>query len=178
VPVSDLSPILQGFFTVKLMQQKKASPHTIASYRDTWRLLLTYAQQATRTAPSKMRIAQPGHMLITGFLQYLETGRGNSASTRSNRLAAIHSMFRYAELHAPDDADVIRRVLAIQGARAATTDVDWLTGDEAAAILAACDCGTWTGRRDHTMIITLIATGLRVSEGVWSDQMPSQSSPA
>jgi integrase/recombinase XerD len=162
--VSDLPPILQGFFSVKLMQQKKASPHTIASYRDTWKLLLTYAQQATRTAPSRMRIAQLDHVLITGFLQHLETGRGNGASTRNNRLAAIHSMFRYAELQAPDDADVIRRVLAIEGSRTSTTDISWLTGDEAAAILAACNRSTWIGRRDHTMITTLIDTGLRVSE--------------
>ncbi len=142
--MSELSPILQGFFSVKLMQQKKASPHTIASYRDTWKLLLTYAQQATKTAPSRMRIAQLDHVLVTGFLQHLETGRGNGASTRNNRLAAIRSMFRYAELHAPDDADVIRRVLAIEG--------------------AACNRSTWIGRRDHTMITTLIATGLRVAE--------------
>lgn len=162
--MSDLAPILQGFFTAKLIQQKKASPHTILSYRDTWRLLLTYARQATKTAPSKMRIAQLDHLLITGFLQHLETGRGNSARTRNNRLAAIRSMFRYAELQAPDDADVIRRVLAIEPSRTITTDISWLTENEAAALLAAPDTRTWAGRRDHAMITTLIATGLRISE--------------
>jgi site-specific recombinase XerD len=162
--MSNLSPILQGFFSVKLMQQKKASPHTIASYRDTWKMLLTYAQQVTKTAPSRMRIAQLDHVLITGFLHYLKTERGNGASTRNNRLAAIHSLFRFAELQAPDDADVIRRVLAIEGSRADTTDVSWLTEDEADSILAACDRATWIGHRDHTMMTTLIATGLRVSE--------------
>jgi site-specific recombinase XerD len=162
--VSDLAPVLQSFFTVKLLQQKKASPHTVASYRDTWRLLLTYAQQATATPPSRMRIAQLDHVLITGFLQHLEHGRGNSARTRNARLAAIHSLFRYAELHAPDDADVIRRVLAIDTARFRTTEIAWLTGAETAAILSACDRRTWTGLRDFTMITTLIATGLRISE--------------
>jgi len=146
------------------MQHKKASPHTIASYRDAWRLLLAYAQQITKTAPSRMRIAQLDHTLITGFLQHLETGRGNSAPTRNARLAAIHSLFRYAELHAPDDADTIRRVLAIESARFRTTDIPWLSEQEAAAVLAAPDRGTWTGLRDYTMITALIATGLRVSE--------------
>jgi integrase/recombinase XerD len=109
--VSALAPVLQGFFTVRLMQHKNASPHTIRAYRDTWRLLLAYAAQATGTPPSKMQIAQLDHQLVTGFLRHLETARGSSLRTRNARLAAVHSLFRYAELHAPDDADVIRRVL-------------------------------------------------------------------
>jgi integrase/recombinase XerD len=162
--MSDLAPILQGFFTVKLIQQKDASPHTIASYRDTWRLLLTYAQQATGTEPARMQIGQLDHDLIAGFLRHLETGRGNSGRTRNIRLAAIHSMFRYAQLRAPGDLDTIARVLAIDGARTGTREIDWLTDAEAGAILAACDRATWTGRRDHTMITVLLATGLRISE--------------
>jgi len=162
--VSDLAPVLQGFFRVKLMQQKDASPHTICSYRDAWRLLLHYAQQVTGTPPEKMRLGQLDHDLITGFLRHLETGRGNSASTRNNRLAAIHSMFRYAALHAPDDAEVIQRVLAIESARAGETEIAWLTPGQTAAILAAADLSTWAGRRDHAMMAVLLATGLRVSE--------------
>ncbi len=162
--MSDLAPILQGFFRVKLMQHKDASPHTIASYRDTWRLLLHYAQQATGTPPEKMRLAQLDHELITGFLHHLDTDRGNAARTRNNRLAAIHSMFRYAALHAPDDAAVIQRVLAIESARTDDTEIPWLTPEETAAILAAPDRGTWTGRRDHAMMTVLLATGLRISE--------------
>jgi integrase/recombinase XerD len=162
--MSDLAPILQGFFRVKLMQHKDASPHTIASYRDTWRLLLHYAQQATGTPPEKMRLAQLDHDLITGFLHHLDTDRGNAASTRNNRLAAIHSMFRYAALHAPDDAEVIQRVLAIESTRTGDTEIPWLTPEETAAVLAAPDRDTWTGRRDHAMMTVLLATGLRVSE--------------
>lgn len=162
--MSDLAPILQGFFTVKLIQQKDASPHTIASYRDTWRLLLTYAQQATGTEPARMQLGQLDHDLIAGFLRHLETGRGNSGRTRNIRLAAIHSTFRYAQLRAPGDLDTIARVLAIDGARTGTREIDWLTDAEAGAILAACDRATWTGRRDHTMITVLLATGLRISE--------------
>jgi site-specific recombinase XerD len=162
--VSALAPILQGFFRVKLMQHKDASPHTISSYRDTWRLLLHYAQQATGTPPAKMRLAQLDHQLITGFLHHLDTERGNTARTRNNRLAAIHSTFRYAALHAPDDAEVIQRVLAIESARTDDTEISWLTVEETAAILAAPDHSTWTGRRDHAMITVLLATGLRISE--------------
>jgi len=162
--VSDLAPILQGFFRVKLIQQKDASPHTISSYRDAWRLLLHYAQQATGTPPEKMRLAQLDHELITGFLRHLDTGRGNTARTRSNRLAAIHSMFRHAALHAPDDAQVIQRVLAIESARTGDTEISWLTPEETSAILAAPDRSTWAGRRDHAMITVLLATGLRISE--------------
>jgi len=162
--MSDLAPILQGFFRVKLMQHKDASPHTIASYRDTWRLLLHYAQEATGTPPEKMRLAQLDHDLVTGFLRHLDTDRGNAARTRNNRLAAIHSMFRYAALHAPDDAEVIQRVLSIESARTDDTEIPWLTPEETAAVLAAPDRGTWTGRRDHAMMTVLLATGLRVSE--------------
>ena len=162
--MSDLAPILQGFFRVKLMQHKDASPHTIASYRDTWRLLLHYAQETTGTPPEKMRLAQLDHDLVTGFLRHLDTDRGNAARTRNNRLAAIHSMFRYAALHAPDDAEGIQRVLSIESARTDDTEIPWLTPEETAAVLAAPDRGTWTGRRDHAMMTVLLATGLRVSE--------------
>jgi site-specific recombinase XerD len=162
--MTSLAPILQGFFTDKLMRQKNASPHTISSYRDTWRLLLRYSQDATGTPPHKLRLAQLDHTLITGFLQHLKTDRNNSARTRNARLAAIHSLFRYASLHAPDDAGTIRQVLAIEGSRATTTDITWLTDDETTAVLNACDRATWCGRRDHALICTLIATGLRVSE--------------
>jgi integrase/recombinase XerD len=162
--VSDLAPVLQGFFRVKLMQQKDASPRTISSYRDAWRLLLHYAQQVTGTPPEKMRLGQLDHKLIAGFLRHLETDRGNSARTRNNRLAAIHSMFRYAALHAPDDAEVIQRVLAIESARTDDTEIPWLTPEETAAILAAPDRSTWAGRRDHAMMTVLLATGLRISE--------------
>ncbi len=161
--MSALAPVLQGFFTVRLMQHKNASPHTIKAYRDTWRLLLAYAAQATGTPPSKMQIAQLDHELITGFLRQLETARGSSLRTRNARLAAIHSTFRYAELHAPDDADVIRRVLAIESARFRSTDIPWLE-EETGALPGAPGCGTWTGLRDHAMISTLIATGLRIAE--------------
>ncbi|MDT5029630.1 MAG: hypothetical protein QOE61_6496 [Micromonosporaceae bacterium] len=162
--MSRLAPILQGFFTTKLVAQRHASPHTISSYRDTWRLLLTFTQQVTGTAPWKLDLSQLDHGVITAFLHYLQVDRENSASTRNARLAAIHSMFRYAALHAPDDAATIQRVLAIQGCSTTRTDINWLNDTEADALLAACDRSTWIGRRDHAIILTDLRTGLRVSE--------------
>ncbi|MGH3122382.1 MAG: tyrosine-type recombinase/integrase [Streptosporangiaceae bacterium] len=162
--MSRLAPILQGFFTDKLITQKHASPHTISAYRDTWRLLLTFAQQATGVPPWKMDISHLDHDLITSFLAYLETERGNSQRTRNARLAAIHSMFRYAALRAPDDAAAVQRVLAIDGSQATRTDISWLTDAESDALLAACDRTTWIGRRDHAWILLAIQTGLRASE--------------
>ena len=162
--MSRLAPVLQGFFTDKLLTQKHASPHTVSAYRDTWRLLLSFAQQATGTPPWKMNLSQLDHDLVTGFLRHLETDRGNSLRTRNARLAAIHSLFRYAALRAPEDAAVIQRVLAIGGSQATRTDISWLTDAEAGALLGACDRATWIGRRDHAMILTALRTGLRISE--------------
>jgi integrase/recombinase XerD len=162
--VSRLAPVLQGFFTDKLITQKHASPHTISAYRDTWRLLLAFAQQATGVPPWKMDLSHIDHDLVTAFLDYLETSRNNSRRTRNARLAAIHSMFRYAALRAPEDSAEIQRVLAIDGTQATRTDINWLTEAESDALLAACDRSTWIGRRDHAMILTALRTGLRVSE--------------
>jgi integrase/recombinase XerD len=162
--MSRLAPVLQGFFTDRLLTQKHASAHTVSAYRDTWRLLLAFAQQATGTPPWKMTLGQLDHDLVTGFLRYLETERGNSLRTRNARLAAIHSMFRYAALRSPDDSAVVQRGLAIEGGQSVRTDISWLTDAEADALLAACDRATWIGRRDHAMILTALRTGLRVSE--------------
>jgi integrase/recombinase XerD len=162
--MSDLAPILQGFFTDRMITQKHASEHTIRSYRDTWRLLLAFAQDATGTPPWKLDIGQLGAGLITAFLHWLETSRGCSPGTRNARLSAIRSLFRYASLRAPDNAAVIQRVLAIEASRTDTTIVSWLTDDESDALLAVPDQETWTGCRDYALLLTAIRTGLRVSE--------------
>ena len=162
--MSTLAPTLQAFFTDRLISQRQASPHTIAAYRDTFRLLLRFATERTRTPASELDFADLDAPLIGAFLTHLETERGNSVRTRNARLAAIHSLFRYAALHHPEHAASIQRVLAIPPKRFERNLVTFLTDDEVDALLAACDRATWTGRRDHALITLAIQTGLRVSE--------------
>lgn len=159
-----LAPVLQAFFTDRLITQRNASPHTIAGYRDTYRLLLTFATAQTRKQPSALDISDLDAPLIGAFLSYLERERGNHARTRNWRLAAIHSLFGYAALRHPEHAAVIQRVLAIPPKRYQRNLVSWLTEQEADALLAAPDRDTWTGRRDHTMLLPALQTGLRISE--------------
>jgi integrase/recombinase XerD len=162
--VTALAPLLQAFFTDRLMTQYGASPHTIASYRDTMRLLLTHVHQHTGKLPARLDLTDLDAATIGGFLHDLETVRGNSVATRNTRLAAIHSLFRYASLHAPEHADLISRVLAIQTKRATTTIVTFLNPVELDALLAAPDQTTWHGRRDHALLVLTAQTGLRIAE--------------
>jgi integrase/recombinase XerD len=162
--MSTLAPTLQAFFTDRLARQRQASPHTIAAYRDAIKLLLTFAAQQTGKAPSRLDIADLDAPLIGAFLNQLETGRGNSTRTRNARLAAIHSLFRYAALRHPEDAAVIARVLAIPPKRFDKALITYLTGQEITALLAAPDRDTWTGRRDHALLMLACQTGLRATE--------------
>jgi integrase/recombinase XerD len=159
-----LAPTLQAFFTDRLARQRQASPHTIAAYRDTWRLLLSYAATQAGRQPSVLDLADLDAPLIGKFLDHLERERGNSARTRNARLAAVHSLFRYAALRHPEHAEVIARVLAIPPKRYDKALVTWLTEPELAALLAAPDRSTWAGRRDHALILLAAQTGLRLSE--------------
>ncbi|MFV2088904.1 tyrosine-type recombinase/integrase [Micromonospora sp. LOL_021] len=159
-----LAPLLQAFFTDRLMTQYGASPHTIASYRDTFRLLLAHVHQQTGTLPARLDLADLDATTIGGFLHDLETVRGNSPATRNTRLAAIHSLFRYASLRAPEHAHLISRVLAIQTKRTTTTIMTFLNDTELDALLTAPDQSTWHGRRDHALLVLAAQTGLRVAE--------------
>jgi site-specific recombinase XerD len=162
--MSALAPTLQAFFTDRLIRQRHASGHTIAAYRDTWRLLLGYAADQTGVAPSALNLADLDATVIAGFLDHLERGRGNSVRTRNARLAAIHSLFRYAALAHPEHAENISRVLAIPPKRFDRALITYLTEPEVDALLASCDRATWTGRRDHALLLLAVQTGLRVSE--------------
>jgi site-specific recombinase XerD len=162
--MSALAPTLQAFFTDRLIRQRQASPHTIAAYRDTFKLLLAFAADRAGIAPSRLRIEDLDAPLIGAFLTHLEAERGNSVRTRNARLAAIHSLFRYAALHHPDHAASIQRVLSIPPKRFDRTIVTYLTDPEIDALLDAPDQHTWTGRRDRTMLAVAIQTGLRASE--------------
>ena len=158
-----LAPVLQTFFTHRLAQ-RAVSPHTVISYRDTWRLLLTYARDHTGTAPSALQLDQIDAELIGAFLDHLQSERRNTARTRNLRLTAIHSLFSYAALRCPEHAATIQRVLAIPAQRQDHRLVTYLTRSEADALLAAPDHSTRLGRRDHALLAVAVATGLRVTE--------------
>jgi site-specific recombinase XerD len=162
--MSALAPTLQGFFTERLVGQRQASPHTLAAYRDTLRLLLCFAADRTGTQPSALDIDDLDAPLIGAFLDHLEHERANSVRTRNTRLAAIRSLFRYAALRHPEHAATIARVLAIPPKRFERALITFLTEPEIDALLAAPDRSTWTGRRDHAMLLLATQTGLRASE--------------
>ncbi len=161
--MSSLAPTLQAFFIVRLPQQQ-ASPNTVATYRDALRLLIVFAAKRTGTEPCKLAISQLDAPLVGAFLDHLEQERRNSARTRNARLAAIHSLFRFAWLRHPEHAAVIQRVLAIPPKRADRNLISYLNEAEIAALLGAPDRSTWTGRRDHAMLALAVQTGVRISE--------------
>lgn len=162
--MSALAPTLQAFFSDRLQRQRQASPHTVAAYRDTLRLLLGFAADQLNIEPSKLDIDHLNAPLIGDFLDHLEHQRGNGARTRNARLAAIRSLFRYAALRHPEHAAVIARVLAIPQKRFEQRLVTFLNEIELEALLGAPDRATWTGRRDHTLLALAAQTGLRASE--------------
>jgi integrase/recombinase XerD len=162
--VTALAPTLQAFFTERLIGQRQASPNTITAYRTTLRMLIMFAASRTGKAPSSLDIADLNAPLVSAFLDQLEHQRGNSARTRNARLAAIHSLFRFAAFQHPEHAVDINRVLAIPAKRADQRIVCYLTEPELDALLASPDRSTWAGRRDHAMILLAAQTGLRASE--------------
>jgi site-specific recombinase XerD len=162
--VSALAPTLQAFFTDRLIRQRHASGHTIAAYRDTLRLLLGYAATRTGLPPSRLDLVDLDAPLIASFLDHLEHERGNSIRTRNARLAAIHSLFRFAALAHPEHAESISRVLAIPPKRFDRALITYLTEPEVDELLGSCDQATWTGRRDHALLLLAVQTGLRISE--------------
>jgi site-specific recombinase XerD len=162
--VTDLAPVLQGFFTDRLARQKKASPNTVAAYRDTCRLLLAFARDQTGKQPAQLSLSDLDAALIGGFLNHLEEQRGNGTTTRNARLAAIHSLFRYAAPKAPEHAAIISQVLAIPPRRRERAIVSYLTPEETDALVTAPDRDSWHGRRDRALLLLAVQAGLRVSE--------------
>lgn len=162
--MSSLAPLLQSFFTQRLLTQRNASPNTVAAYRDTFRLLLGFAHQHTGKAPSQLDIVDLDAALIGAFLDYLERERASSRRTRNARLTAIRSLFRYASFEHPEHSAVIARVLAIPPKRTDRPQVTFLTDAEVDALLASPNRSTRLGRRDHALLLLAVQTGLRVSE--------------
>jgi integrase/recombinase XerD len=158
------SELLQAFFTDRLMGQCGASPLTIANYRDAFCLLIAFAQRTLKKSPAKLAVQDLDAPFIGRFLDYLERERGNSPRSRNVRLAAIHSFFNYVALHEPSAAAIAQRVLAMRSKRCERKPVDFLTRAESEALLAAPNRATWSGRRDRTLLLVALQTGLRVSE--------------
>jgi site-specific recombinase XerD len=159
-----LAGLLESFFTQRLMNQRQASPHTISSYRDTFRLLLQFAQQRLHKPPARLAFEEIDAPLIAAFLDDLEKGRGITIRSRNLRLTAIRSFFNYAAYEEPSHAAQIQRVLAIPGKRHTRALVHFLSRPEIDALLAAPDQQTRFGRRDHALILVAVQTGLRLSE--------------
>lgn len=159
-----LAPTLEAFFTERLAAQRRASPNTVAAYRDTFRLLLGFVRVATGIPPAKLQFENLDAPLVAAFLDYLEAERGVAVSTRNARLAAVRSLFRFAALRHPEHAALIQRVLAIPAKRTDRALVTYLTRAEIDALLAAPDLSTGTGRRDRALLLVAVQTGLRVSE--------------
>jgi site-specific recombinase XerD len=162
--VSAVAPVLEAFFTERLMSQRRASNHTIAAYRDSFCLLLVFAHQRSGKAPSRLELDDLDAPAIGAFLDHLEHARGNSPRSRNARLAAVHSFFGFAALRCPEHAALIARVLAIPPKRFDRTDVCFLDSAETEALLATPDRSQWLGRRDHALLAVAVQTGLRVSE--------------
>jgi site-specific recombinase XerD len=156
--------LLQGFFTDRLLRQRQASPHTIASYRDTFRLLFRFVATQLGKTPSTLTTEDLPSAFVGKFLEHLEQQRGNSSRTRNARLAAIHSFFRYVAVAEPAHALLCQQVLAMPSKRHQRKTIAFLDAPEITALLAAPDLSTWIGRRDRTLLAVAIQTGLRVSE--------------
>jgi integrase/recombinase XerD len=161
---TNLGTLIETFFCKRLISQRQASPHTIASYRDTFRLLLTFAQKRISRPPSQLELKDISSSLVSDFLDHLEATRTNTARTRNLRLTALRSFFRFAALEAPEHGGVIQRVLAIPNKRCQRPLIGFLTRPEIEALLAAVDCTTWIGRRDYAFLLVAMQTGLRLSE--------------
>lgn len=156
--------LLQEFFTLRLVDQRAVSPRTIESYRDTFRMLLQFAEVRLKRSPAALSLADLDAPLILRFLNHLEEDRKNSARTRNARLAAVRSFMHYAAGRAPMSLPLIQRVLAIPSKRFHRPLLSFLTREEIRAVLAAPDRSTWSGQRDHVLFATLYNTGARVSE--------------
>jgi site-specific recombinase XerD len=156
--------LLQSFFTDRLLRQRRASPHTIAGYRDSFRLVLRFAKERLGKAPSSLTLDDLNVSFIGDFLDDLEMRRKNSARTRNIRLAAIRSFFHYVALEEPAHALLCQRILAMPCKRHERRPIEFLNREEVDALLAATDASSWIGRRDRAMLLLSVQTGLRVSE--------------
>ena len=158
------SKLVQGFFAEYLMQQRALSPRTVAAYRDTFRLLLRFAEQTTGKSPTSLQLTDLNANLVLAFLDHIEQVRNNSVRSRNARLAAVRSFLKYAAHHDVSALHVIQQTMAVPTKRFDRPMLGFLTRDEMQAILEAPDAESWAGERDRVLFAMLYNTGARVSE--------------
>jgi site-specific recombinase XerD len=161
---SNFPALLQRFFTDWLITQQGVSPHTVAAYRDTFRLLLQFAKNRLGRVPSALRLEELSAEFLEKFLEHLEHERGNRPRTRNHRLSALHAFFRYVSLAEPAFSLQCQRILVIPAKRFERGPVEFLTEEEATALVSAPDAQTWIGRRDRALLLVAVQTGMRNSE--------------
>lgn len=159
-----LAPLIQIFFTERLITQMKASPNTVASYRDTFKLLFEFTKLKLKKAPSELLLKDIDSKLVNNFLIYLVKERSNTERTCNARLAAIHSFFKFVEFKEPENLNQIQQILNIPQKRYEKKVVSYLNDIEVKCLLKMPDRNSWIGRRDYTLILLAVQTGLRVSE--------------
>lgn len=169
-PSCNVATLIERYFTDRLMRHRNVSANTIASYRDTFRLLFTFGQARLGKSPSVLVLDDLDAPFISAFLADLETKRGASVRTRNSRLTAIRSFFRFMSFEEPAYSAHIQRVLAIPPKRHDKRQVHFLTRAEIEAILGCPDRTTWLGRRDYTLLLLAAQTGLRLSELISLDR--------
>ena len=157
--MSLLAPTLQRFCTDRLVHQREASPATVASYRDSLRLLVGFLAQRTGKPPSALDFDDIDDTAVTAFLAHIETDRHNTARTRNNRLAAVRALFRYAALRTPSTPSRSHGCWPSPQKNHDKAIVTFLTHDETQALLGAPDPGRWEGRRDRAMLALTVQTG-------------------
>ena len=165
-----VAALIERFFTERLIRQRNVSPNTIASYRDTFRLLFTFAQGRLHKPPSELTLEDLDAPFIGAFLADLETKRGAGVTTRNLRLTAVRSFFHFVSFEEPARSALIQRVLAIPSKRHDKREVSFLTRPEIEAVLGTPDRTTWLGRRDYTLLLLAVQTGLRLSELIGLDR--------
>jgi site-specific recombinase XerD len=174
--LSTLPAVLQRFFCEYLIQQRNVSAHTVASYRDTLRLLLSFLELRVGRRPSMLRLEDLNAANLTAFLDYCEKERGNSPRTRNTRLAALRSFVRFALRCEPEAMLQLQAASAIPFKKCVKRVLGYLTTEETQAILEAVEGDRWSDRRDRLLFTAMYNTGARVSEIVGarvSDLTPS-----
>jgi len=159
---ANFAVLLSRFFTDRLLKQRHASPHTVSSYRDTFRLLLLFAKTRIGKEPSQLTLEEINAPLVSAFLDDLQGTRSVGTRTRNLRLTAIRSFFHYAAFESPAHCAQIQRVLAIPCKRCVHEQVHYLARPEVDALLAAPDRTTWAGHRDHAWLLVMVQTGMRI----------------